>query len=166
MSGDLAGKSSWVISFLEAAGAAANLQGMTERQRYYDALMFRGWLRPERSGLESRFGSRADAAKHTESGLIDSELLHADICETFNRGVVDDLLAFNYGPAARGSVYVTPSPLQHTKRELFGKLLQAMWRDPTRLGEFISQTDMDAVFDLMEVPKAETQVDISSAVKG
>ena len=91
-----------MISFLEAAGAAANLNGMTDRQRYYDALMFRAWLRPERVGLESRYGSRADATKHTESALIDSELVHEDSVRQLNAAMVDDLLAFNYGPEARG----------------------------------------------------------------
>lgn len=155
LSADLAGKSSWMVSFLEAASAAHNLTGLTDRQRYYDALMFRAWLRPERVGLESQHGSRADASKHTETGLTDSELLHGDVCDQLNRGVVDDLLAFNYGPGAPGSVYISPSPLEAAKRQLLQNLLEAIWKNPATLAQFLAQTDMDAVFDLMEVPKGE-----------
>ncbi len=158
LSADLAGKSSWMVSFLEAANASQNLTGLTERQRYYDALMFRAWLRPERVGLESRHGSRADASKHTETGLTDSELLHADICDQFNRGVVDELLTFNFGPEAAGSVYVSPAPLQEAKRALLQKLLEAVWGNPATLGQFLQQADMDAVFDVLEIPRGDVPI--------
>jgi hypothetical protein len=153
LSGDLAGKSSWMVSFLEAASAAQNLTGLTDRQRYYDALMFRGWLRPERTGLESRHGSRADANRHSDTALTDSELLHADICAQLNRNVVDELLAMNYGREAVGSVYIVPAPLQETKRAVFQKLLEAMWRNPSTLNEFLQKADVDAVLDVMEIPR-------------
>ena len=152
LSATLAGQSSWMVSFLEAASAAQNLTGLTDRQRYYDALMFRAWLRPERVGMESHYGSRADASKHTETGLTDSELLHRDLCEQLNRGVVDDLLAFNYGADAAGSVRVTPAPLQQSKRDLLQKLLEAIWNNPGTLAEFLAKTDMEAVLDVMEIP--------------
>ena len=119
--------------------------------------MFRAWLRPERVGLESRHGSRADASKHTETGLTDSELLHADLCEQLNRGVVDDLLTLNYGVDAARSVYVSPSPLQEAKRTLLANLLAAVWRNPATLGPFLSQVDMEAVFDVMEVPRGSNE---------
>jgi hypothetical protein len=153
LSADLAGKSAWVIGFLEAASAAQNLTGLTDRQRYYDALMFRAWLRPERVGLESKHGSRAEAAEHSESALTDSELLHADACDQLSRGVIDELLAYNFGPDSIGSVYLSPAPLQEAKRNVLQKLLEAAWRDPATLNQFLSQTDMDAVFDEMEVPR-------------
>ena len=121
LSSDLAGKSSWMVSFLEAASAAHNLTGLTDRQRYYDALMFRAWLRPERVGLESQHGSRADASKHTETGLTDSELLHADLCDQLNRGVVDDLLTLNYGVDAARSVYVVAVPLAGSQTHAAGE---------------------------------------------
>lgn len=158
LSATLAGQSSWVIGFLEAASAAQNLQGMTDRQRYYDALMFRGWLRPERVGLESVHGSRADADRHSDTALVDSELLHTDVCDQLNRQVIDEILELNYGSEAIGSVYLAASPLQQTKRDVFTKLLQAVWKDRTLLGKFVAQTDMDAVFDVMEVPKGDATV--------
>jgi len=158
LSAELAGQSAWIISFLESANAATNLTGLTDRQRYYDALMFRAWLRPERTGLESDHGSRADAETHTDTSLTDSELIHAEVCSQLTQCVIDELLALNYGPDACGSVYLTPAPLQGAKRDLLAQLFAAAWKDPQTLQQFIAQTDMDAVFDLMDVPKAEQQV--------
>jgi len=158
---DLAGKSSWVISFLEAASSAANMTGLTEKQRYYDALMFRGWLRPERTGLETRRGGgslgRSDSKQHTDNAIADSELIHGHICQCISRDIIDQILLLNEGESSRGSVYLTPAPLQDAKRDLLAKFLAAAWSDPPTLNHFISQTDMDSVFDLMEIPKsAET----------
>jgi hypothetical protein len=154
LSATLAGQSAWVISFLEASSAATNLGGLTDRQRYYDALMFRAWLRPERAGLESKYGSRADAAEHSEAALTDGELIHADLCDQLNRGVVDELLTYNFGEEARGSVFISPAPLQKAKRDVMQKFLEAAWRNPGTLARFTSQIDMDAVFDEMSLPKA------------
>ncbi len=164
-SADLAGKSAWVIGFLESVHAAPCLQGMTDRQRYYDVQMFRAWLRPERTGLESRYGSRADAHRHTDTAITDSELLHADVCTQLNRNVVDDLLTLNFGEDARGSVYIAPAPLQDDKRAVLSNLLQAAWKNPATLAQSLSQTDMDAVFDTMEIPRAQTGVTFP-AIKG
>jgi hypothetical protein len=155
LSADLAGKSSWVISFLEATHAASTVQGLTDRQRYYDVLMFRAWLRPERTGLESRYGSRADAHRHTDTAITDGELLHADVCGQLNRGVVDELLTMNFGTAAAGSGVVTPAPRQESKRDVLQKLLEATWKDPTMLGQFLQEADMEAVFEVMEIPRQE-----------
>ena len=67
MAYELAGKSPWQLSTLEAQGAD-HAPGMKLVLEYYDALIFRGWLRPERTGLESRHGSKADAETHTDTG--------------------------------------------------------------------------------------------------
>jgi hypothetical protein len=164
ISATLAGQSAWVIGFLEASSAAQNLQGMIARQQYYDALMFRAWLRPERTGLESKFGSRADSQQHTDNSITDSELIHFDVCEQLNRSVVDDLLAFNFGPQAVGSVYVVPMPLQDQKRAVLTELLTKLWSNPALLAQFIEQTDMDAVFDVMEVPKGQRPIGFGARI--
>lgn len=162
-SAELAGKSAWVIDYLEAANAATNMQGMTDRQRYYDQLMFRGFLRSERTGMEAHTaGSRADSEQHTDTGMTDSALLHAGICEQLNRGAIDDVLVLNYGEAARGSVYAMPAPLQSAKRATLEKMFEALWAQPTGMGEFLKNTDMDAVYDLMEIPKSAEQVSFDS----
>lgn len=157
MAAELAGKSSWVISFLEASGAAANLSGMTDRQRYYDQQLFNAWLRSPRTGMEAvTAGSRADSGDHKDSGLTDSDLVHASICEQLSRSAVDDVLALNWGADARGSVYVRPAPLQDEKRQILGDLFDKMWSNPQMLAESVRQMDMQSVYDLMELPVSGT----------
>lgn len=152
ISASLAGQSSWMVSFLEASTASNSLASLTERQRYYDALMFRGWLRPERTGLEARHGSRADADRHSDTAITDSELIHNNICNQLNAHVVNDLLRWNFGEEAMDTVQITAAPLADTKRLVLQKMLEAIWKSPEMLAKFVAQTDLNAVYEAMEIP--------------
>jgi hypothetical protein len=111
----LAGKSPWQLSTLETHGAD-HAPGMKLVLEYYDALIFRGWLRPERTGLESRFGSRADAETHTDTGTLDCELVDRDIADAVTRDIVDELLVVNFGKGARGAVVVEAGEIEDGSR--------------------------------------------------
>ncbi len=100
---DLAGKSQWVLSQFDPGGTDYS-PGILNVLANYDKLLFRGWLRPERVGLEALHGTRADAEQHSETSVLDSELLDRDFAAAFNSGVVDDLLTINFGPQARSGV--------------------------------------------------------------
>ena len=152
ISASLAGQSSWMVSFLEASTASSSLSSLTERQRYYDSLMFRGWLRPERTGLESRHGSKADADRHSDTAITDSELIHQNICDQLNQHVVNDLLEWNFGKEAVDTIQITAAPLADGKRNVMQKLLEAIWKSPEMLAKFVAETDLDAVYEAMEIP--------------
>lgn len=160
---ELAGKGSWVISFLEAASAASSLAGMTDRQRYYDTLKVRGWLMPERAVTEAiTAGSRADSEQQTTSAL--GQAIHADkeIARHISWYAVDDVLTLNFGEQARGSVWVEPAPLTDELKAVFSRLLDAVLNNPGTLEEALIQTDMNAVWDALEIPKKNKTVDFSA----
>ena len=54
--GELAGKSQWVLSQFDPGGTDYS-PGLLNALAYYDKLLFRGWLRPERVGLEALHGT-------------------------------------------------------------------------------------------------------------
>jgi hypothetical protein len=148
---ELAGKSPWQLSAFEAGGAdhAAGIKLILE---YYDALIFRGWLRPERSGLESRHGSRADAQTHTDSGTLDSELIDRDLADALTRGVVDDLLTLNFGTKARGAVSIEPAPIETDALSILSDVLTTLLSKGD--SQMTSRIDADALLDQLCVPRA------------
>jgi hypothetical protein len=151
---ELAGKSAWVISFLEAGSAAASVGTLTDRQRYYDTLMVRGWLRPERAVLEATLaGSRADAETHAHFGIRESEAIDNEIARQINWYVVDDLLAMNFGHKARGKVWIKPVPLVDEKRAVFERMFTALTADTESLRDVLNRCDMNAVLDAMAIPR-------------
>jgi hypothetical protein len=147
---DLAGKSSWQLSAFESSGAD-HAPGMKEVLEYYDALIFRGWMRPERTGLESRHGSRADAKQHTDTATLDSELIDRDLAEAINRDVIDEVLALNFGQDARGAVAIEPAPIETDSvdalRVILGKLIASKDADAG------AKIDVGALLDQLAVPR-------------
>jgi hypothetical protein len=148
---DLAGKSQWVLSQFDPGGKDYS-PGLLNALAYYDRLLFRGWLRPERVGLESSTGTRADAEQHSETSVLDSELIDRNFAAAFNAGVVDDLLTINFGPSARGAVWIEPSPISDIKSQAAQAVLVAMLRN-AHAGPVAAQSvDIPALLQDLDLP--------------
>jgi hypothetical protein len=147
---ELAGKSPWQLSAFEAAGAD-HAPGMKLILEYYDALIFRGWLRPERSGLEARHASRADAQTHTDNASLDSELIDRDLADALTHDVVNELLALNFGSSARGAVAIDPSPLEPDGLGILRGVLSDLLASRSQTAG--SKIDVDALLDQLSVPR-------------
>jgi hypothetical protein len=148
---DLAGKSPWQLSAFESTGTD-HAPGMKLALDYYDALIFRGWMCPERAGLQSQHGSRADAQTHTDTATLDSELIDRDLADAITRDVVDELLVLNFGQKAHGAVSIEPAPLEPDSlgvlRQVLSELLAA------RTGDTAGKIDADALLDQLAVPRS------------
>jgi hypothetical protein len=151
---DLAGKSQWVLSQFDLGGTDYS-PGLLNSLGYYDKLLFRGWLRPERVGLEASHGTRADAETHSETSVLDSELVDRDFAAQFSAGVVDDVLMLNFGSQARGAVWVEPSPISDTKTEMVQAVLTALLREPQLAGSVVKRIDVEALLEDLDVPTVQ-----------
>ena len=149
---ELAGKSQYVLSFLDPGGTDFS-SGFVEHLRYLDSLLFRGWLRPERSGLEGLSGARAEAQVHTDAAVVDSELIDAELARAVTNGIVDDLLVLNFGEAARGAVRVTPSPIVDRKLDVLKQVLTGVLAHPLSLKQFLATADLNAIYDQLDIPR-------------
>jgi hypothetical protein len=148
----LAGKSQWVLSAFEA-GSADHSAGLLAALAYLDKLMFRGWLRPERAGLESTHGTRADAAVHTDTGLLDSELIDLDFAAAVNRQLINPLLVANFGHAARDAVTIEPNPMSDDSAQTNRAIVQSLLSGPAS-ASIADKIDVDALLADLAVPAA------------
>jgi hypothetical protein len=147
----LAGKSQWVRSAFEAAGSD-HAHGLISALEYFDKLMFRGWLRPERVGLEAIHGSKAEAAVHTDTGELDSAMIDADFADAITQGLVNPLLVANFGEQARNAVSIAPNPLTDISAERNLKVIQALLANSQTAGLLASRIDADALLSDLEIP--------------
>ncbi len=148
---DLAGKSQWVLSQFDPGGTDHS-PGLLAALAYYDKLLFRGWLRPERVGLEAQHGTRADATEHSETSIVDSELVDRDFAAAFNSNVLDDLLTLNFGPQAKGAVWVDPSPISDTKTTTARAVLASLLNHPQSATPIIDQIDTKGILADLDIP--------------
>ena len=143
----------WKISFLEAkSGHGAEFQ---DALRYFDSLMMRGWLVPERVALEGQHGTKAESESHADVSVMVAQDTLAEIVAEINRQVVDPLLVQNFGEGMRGKVYAVPSPITTDERDFFRKLVMAILTQPGNLDTFITSVDVDALYDATGVPKSQ-----------
>lgn len=147
---ELAGKSQWVLSQFDPGGTDHSA-GLINALVNYDKLLFRGWLRPERVGLEAQYGSRADAKQHSETSVLDSELIDRDFAEAFNAGVVNDVLTLNFGPRAKGAVWVEPSPISDTHTDTAKAIVTALLNHPATASRVAEQIDVRGMLEDLDV---------------
>jgi hypothetical protein len=147
----LAGKSQWVLSAFEGS-AADHAAGLLKTLDYLDKLLFRGWLRPERAGLEGTHGTRSDAAVHTDTGLLDSELIDLDFAAAVNQQLINPLLVANFGEIARDAVTVQPNPLSNDATETNRRIVQSLLTNPTLSPQIAAKIDIDSLLADLAVP--------------
>lgn len=137
-----------VIDWGEIATA---ISGLLERQKHAEELMFMGWLRSPRTGLESQNGSRADAQQHSDTGTLDTQLIGNDIADSL-QWVIDADVSMNDGLAA-GKIRIRQTPVVDNRADTFKEILIAALADPNVLKTFLEVADMDKVVDGIDIPR-------------
>lgn len=163
-----AGKSLWKLDFYDAGSSTPAISGLVESMGHNEKLLVRslGW--PERSALEAQTGTRADAEQQTDNTVTDRENIDDDISEQLNRGplsmgvggVVDDILLYNFGPEAVGTVVVNGAPLVNHKRMQAERMLMALMADTAFKHELIRSLDITAMVDHSDLPKSDHPFDV------
>jgi hypothetical protein len=156
----LAESTSWSIEFMDAGNYSTAMAGMIAESEYTDKNKVRGWRWPERAVLEATTaGSRADSQSHTSSISLDLELLDNDQADQITQGqpthnvpgVVDELLALNFGEQARGTVKIVPAPLSDPKVELYTKMIEAVMANSTLAPVFAKVADWGDIYAHMDI---------------
>ncbi len=130
------------------------IAGLLERMRHDEDLIFAGGLRPSRSGLEGKHGTKAEAGVHSDTGMMASELDDDDIASQL-QPMVDAVLELNFGPDARGSVYIDPPPLLDSKSQRFSDFLTAISTNGDVSTALANYADVADLLDGLDIPIKE-----------
>ena len=143
---------SWDVQLITADGNGQSAFG--DRLKYLDGLKIRGLILPERSMLEGKFGTKADAGEHIGLAITGMQEIDKAITRQVNRQVVDQLIALNFGSEVVGSVRLVASPLVDTQiaflRDLYLKILTAV---------DANSIDLVALKEQLSIPIRETVVE-------
>lgn len=143
-----------VIDFGSNAPAIASL---LDRMKQDEERMFAGYFQSPRTGMATVGGTKADAEQHTDTAIVNSENVASAIARSLNRNVVDDILTINFGPDAKGSVWVNPGKLTDANQATDNKVLDAILADPELRLQYLKQIDADAITDRRSIPKLDGQ---------
>jgi hypothetical protein len=146
-------KASFVtIDVLDFGSTAPAITNILERMKHDEELMFAGGLRPSRTGLEGKHGTKAESGVMTDTGMLSAESEDDDIAMQA-QSLVDAALVLNFGPEAKGSVLIDAPPLVDSKAQRYTDLVKAITAGNTALQTAIAaMADMPEVLDGMDCP--------------
>lgn len=125
------------------------------RLAYLDTIFVRGLMLPERTILEGKFGTKAEAGVHQDVALTYMELIHADITRLFNWHVVDQLLALNWGSRARGTIWMEAATLASSERGWLQEVYKAILSNPQGFIQEFPTIDTHGLKAEVGVPKID-----------
>lgn len=140
----------WKIELLSDKGAGQ--VPFIEKLKYLDVLKVRAFGFPERALLEGQFGTKAEAESHADIAVANLEVKHELLTTQYNVKLVDNLLAWNWGEQARGSVWIKPSPLADDKLLFFQKIYELMFSNPQGFMAEQSMLDMEQIRERLGLP--------------
>ncbi len=143
----------WKVTILEDSGGRQ--PEFVDRLKYLDALKIRALEWPERAIIEGEFGTKAEAGEHGDMGMTNADLNHQRITRFINWYGVDDILAYNYGPDARGAVRIVPAPLQDAAITFLRELYKLALTNPAGFFDQSGKIDWEALKERLGVPKAD-----------
>lgn len=144
---------SWKIEILEDKGSRQ--PGFTDRLNYLDKLLVRALLVPERSVLEGMFGTKAEAGVHADLAVTTVQLWDRGIVELVNHFAVNRVLEMNFGKAAKGSVWLSATPLVDAQLAFLQLVYLAILNDPATMLEEFGGVNTDGLKDQLGIPKSE-----------
>ena len=141
----------WLIQFVETKGNHG--KDFVDQLQYWDKLLIRGMLVPERAISEGQHGTKAEAGAHIDIAVSVAEDVAHDIVRCLNWYAIDQLLVLNFGEAARGAVFAVAGELSDTDkafvRELIGKVLTS----PNGIQLFFDVLDANALLERADLPR-------------
>lgn len=150
---DLSKVTGYNIQQWDLGTTAQSAEAVLNKLKYYDALKFRGWKRPERTGQEGSRGTLAEAEEHGDTAETDSDLIFSQIIKYISRKLAQDTIVLNMGEKFRNRYHLKPGPLSALNAATDMRILDAVLNDPHHRSEFILQTDVDAVMGRRNIPK-------------
>lgn len=150
---DITKLKAWTISFLESSsGHGAEYVGA---MRYFDSLLMRGWLVPERAATEGQSGTKAEAETHGDLAVATGEEVAGDIVDAVNEMVIRPMLRMNLGPKADRSVILVASPVDRAAKAWLRQLMLTVLGSPANLGLLLDMVALDAAMDATGVPRRD-----------
>lgn len=148
---------SWQISFLEPKGRHGS--DFLAILKYYDSLMMRGMLVPERAGIEGQFGTKAESGEHADIALTIADIAFQDIIRNTNWYVINPLLVYNFGQKFENKVRMKREGLDPDMKIFFRAIMEKVLTSPTNVDLVQAWLDVDSMFDALGLPKAEETIE-------
>jgi hypothetical protein len=160
-------KGKWRIELISVSGNVT--ENFVDRQKYLDNLKVRAFGIPERSILEGKFGTKAEAETHADIALATINTKHRLICDQINKNVIKPLLRFNYGENREDIVWIEPAPMVDAQFSTVKEIYRLIMQTPSLAELEIKNLDVPGLreqLNLPSVPNAPNDYEVVKEVFG
>lgn len=141
------GGNEWRIELIESSKGSADF---VSRLDYLDKLKVRALGILERTIMEGNYGTKAEAASHLNSQLLNMDLQHKDITQVVNVELVNQVTQINYGTV--DTMRFVAQPLADDRAELLAALFQQFLANPELGDQISSSINIPEVLSIMKLP--------------
>lgn len=117
-----------------------------------DKEIVRAYNRPEREGMEGKFGTKAESGVQGAIGTLDSEGIHTDWLGQHDNQTLDRFAVTNFGPEEKGKYYFKPAPLADPQQLFLQAVVEIILGNQQAAKSLLERIDRDALFRRTEVP--------------
>jgi hypothetical protein len=145
---ELASKSLTNVQVLDYGNHGPAINGLIERMKHAEELMFNGGHRSARTGLEAQHGTKEEAGVHTDTGTMSAtkeDMWFASAVQS----IANALLELNHGQSAIGKILVKPSSLVDRKVQAAKAMLLAFSNEPNLARELAATVDVNQLINLL-----------------
>ena len=151
-------KGKWRVELLSDSNNSA--QSFSDRLMYLDALKVRAFGIPERSVIQGKFGTKAEADTHADIGISVIDTKHRKIVKQYNKQGVNELLRLNWGQEAVNTVFIQVAPIVDTRLALIREIYRLVIQNPELALQEVAKLDTEAMSNILGLPSHESkQVD-------
>jgi hypothetical protein len=151
-------KGKWRIELISATTNSS--VHFTDRLKYLDNLKARAFGFPERSILEGKFGTKAEAETHADAAILNMDRKHRVVTKHVNKGPVNSMLEYNFGPRAKNTVFAQVAPINDSRLALLRDIYSRIMQQGDLALEEMTNLDMQAIREQLGLPNASnTQSD-------
>lgn len=143
-------KRDWRVEILSDNSAGS--QSFDTRLRYLDSLMFRAFGLPERSATEGQFGTKAESATQIDFALTHIMFRGDMFCQQTNQGLVNQILRYNFGEEAEGTVYIKQKPLTDEAKNRLFQIYMKLLELPTAEPQEVAGIDFKELKEKLDIP--------------
>jgi hypothetical protein len=154
----------WIVEML--SDTAATQTQFVQRMEYLDAQKARAMFMAERSVLEGKYGTKAEAGEHMGAVVTVLEGEDRLVTRHVNWYILDQLLTLNWGEQARGKVRFAAAPLRDERLALIEQVYQTILKNPGGFVEEFAMLDTDAMKDRLGLPKSAEVADALDVDEG
>lgn len=158
----MAAASFWGIESVDLGDNGPMLEALTAECDYKDKLIFRGYLCPERSGMQGQHGTQEDAGQHTDTGSGFINATHDDIVANFNL-ISQQALIWNFGERYKNAIHAEAVHINDLQERVDSLIIQGGMGNKDIAPHIYSQYDIGEVFQRRGIPKRATPLTVTTS---